>query len=171
MATARSGGLAGLTCSIARSLEVVGARWTLLIMREALSGRTRFAEFRDALGIAPDVLTERLNTLVEYGVMTKQPYQEPGSRARFSYHLTPAGRELLVVVGALQQWGDAHLPREEGPTVGRRSRLDNGPVHVGFIDARGNEVDIDDVDLVRTAAYPVDRTARPERAAVSRRTG
>jgi len=56
-------------CSIARSLEVLGERWTFLILREALSGATRFAQFREALGIAPDVLTDRLSTLVEYGVL------------------------------------------------------------------------------------------------------
>lgn len=154
MATHRTD-LSALSCSIARSLEVVGARWTLLIMREALAGRTRFAEFRDILGIAPDVLSERLATLVEYGVMTKQPYQEPGSRARFSYHLTPAGRDLLVVVGALQQWGDQHLPRPEGPTAERRSRDGDRPLHVAFVDPDGNEVGLDNVTLVRTAAYPV----------------
>jgi DNA-binding HxlR family transcriptional regulator len=152
MATHRTE-LSTLRCSIARSLEVVGARWTLLIMRDALAGRTRFAEFRDSLGIAPDVLSERLTTLVEHGVMTKEPYQEPGSRQRFSYHLTPAGRDLLVVVGALQQWGDEHLPREEGPTMERRSRTDNALLHVGFIDPNGNEVDLKEVDLVKTAAY------------------
>lgn len=153
MATQRTD-LSTLSCSIARSLEVVGARWTLLIMREALAGRTRFAEFRDALRMAPDVLSERLATLVEYGVMTKQPYQEPGSRARLRYHLTPAGRDLLVVVGALQQWGDDHLPRPEGPTIERRSHIDNAPLRVAFVDPNGNEVDLDKVDLVRTAAYP-----------------
>ncbi|HEY4022389.1 MAG TPA: helix-turn-helix domain-containing protein [Pseudonocardiaceae bacterium] len=157
MATRRTD-LSNLSCSIARSLEVVGARWTLLIMREALAGRTRFAEFRDVLGIAPDVLSERLATLVEYGVMTKQPYQEPGSRARFSYHLTQAGRDLMVVVGALQQWGDEYLPRPEGPTVERRGRADNAPLHVAFVDPNGSEVDLAEVDLVRTAAYPTSAT-------------
>ncbi|HEX4224008.1 MAG TPA: helix-turn-helix domain-containing protein [Pseudonocardiaceae bacterium] len=153
MATHRTD-LSKLSCSVARSLEVVGARWTLLIMREALAGRTRFADFRDALGIAPDVLSERLATLVEYGVMTKEPYQEPGSRARFSYHLTKAGRDLLVVVGALQQWGDEYLPRPEGPTIERRGHTDSAPLHVAFVDPNGNEVALDEVDLVRTAAYP-----------------
>src|ERR1700712_3660084 len=93
-------------CSIARTVGVLGERWTFLILREALWGVTRFAQFRDALGIAPDVLTERLNTLVEYGVLTRSPYQEPGRRARFEYEVTTAGRELQVVLGALQQWGD-----------------------------------------------------------------
>src|ERR1700710_2722123 len=89
------------SCSIQRSLGILGERWTFLILREALGGATRFAEFRDFLDIAPNLLTDRLNTLVEYGVMTRQPYQEPGSRLRHSYHLTPAGHELRIALGAL----------------------------------------------------------------------
>src|ERR1700761_7656533 len=71
-----------LMCSIARSLCVVGERWTFLILREAFFGVTRFSEFRDRLGVAPDVLTERLATLTEAGVLTREPYQEPGRRGR-----------------------------------------------------------------------------------------
>ncbi|PRY37874.1 winged helix-turn-helix transcriptional regulator [Umezawaea tangerina] len=144
------------TCSIARSLGVLGERWTFLILREALTGKTRFAQFRDALRIAPDVLTARLATLVEYGVLTREPYQEPGSRPRDAYHLTDAGRELDIALGALQQWGDRYLPRPEGPTVERRTRTDDRPVHVGYVDGSGREVPLDDVAANRTAAYPVD---------------
>ena len=79
------------SCAIARSLGVLGERWTFLILREAVAGSSRFSEFRSGLGVAPDVLTERLNTLVAYGVMEKAPYREPGERARFSYVLTDAG--------------------------------------------------------------------------------
>src|ERR1700710_2426818 len=104
-------------CSIARSLGVLGERWTFLILRDAFDGATRFAQFRDQLGLAPDVLTDRLKTLVEYGGMSREPYQEPGSRSRYDYQLTPAGHELLVALGSLQQWGDRHLPRADGPTV------------------------------------------------------
>jgi DNA-binding HxlR family transcriptional regulator len=141
------------TCSIARSLEVLGERWTFLILREALSGTTRFADFRAALGVAPDVLSDRLATLVASGVLEKRPYREPGARARDSYHLTEAGRELQVVLGALQQWGDAHRPYEPGPTVLRRT-ADGRPVHVGFVDDEGREVPLDEVRFVRTATYP-----------------
>jgi DNA-binding HxlR family transcriptional regulator len=146
-------------CSIARSLTVLGERWTFLILREALGGATRFAQFRDALGIAPDVLADRLATLVAYGVLTREPYQEPGHRARYGYQLTPAGRELQVVLGALQQWGDAHLPRPEGPTLLRRRRGTERPLHVGYVDDDGHEIDPDDVAFVRTPAYPA--TAPP----------
>ena len=99
------------SCSIARSLGVLGERWTLLILREAFLGANRFAEFRDRLAVAPDVLSDRLATLVEFGVLEREPYREPGARARLAYKLTPAGEELRVVLGALQQWGDLHLPR------------------------------------------------------------
>jgi DNA-binding HxlR family transcriptional regulator len=141
-------------CSIARSLEVLGERWTFLIVREAHSGVTRFADFRRVLGVAPDVLTERLATLVAAGVLEKRPYQEPGARARFSYHLTPAGDDLLVVLGALQQWGDEHCPRAEGPIVVRRTVDGDRPVRVAFVDDTDTVVPESGVALVRTAAYP-----------------
>lgn len=80
-------------------------------------------------------------------------YREPGARARFAYHLTPAGAELRVVLGALQQWGDAHRPNPGGPTVVRRA--EGRPVHVGFVDDTGTAVPAERVEFVRTAAYPV----------------
>ena len=143
-----------LMCSIARSLCVLGERWTFLILREAFFGVTRFSEFRDRLGVAPDVLTERLATLTEAGVLTREPYQEPGRRARYAYQLTPAGRELQVVLGSLQQWGDEHLPPPGGPTVDRRARDSGRPLHIGFVDDQGHEVAVGDVEFARTANYP-----------------
>jgi DNA-binding HxlR family transcriptional regulator len=135
-------------CSIARTLSVVGERWTILILREALFGASRFAEFRDRLGVAPDVLSDRLATLVEFGVMSREPYREPGARSRFAYRLTPAGRELQVVLSALQQWGDEHLPRPEGPTMLRRVRGTDCPVRVGYLDEQGQEVPLADVAVI-----------------------
>ena len=136
------------TCSIARSLGVLGERWTFLILREAFLGATKFAEFRDRLGVAPDVLSDRLSTLVEYGVMEREPYQEPGARPRFAYRLTPAGTELRVVLSALQQWGDTYLPRPEGPSMLRRIRGTDLPVHVGYVDDQGNEIAGADVAMI-----------------------
>jgi DNA-binding HxlR family transcriptional regulator len=143
-----------LMCSIARSLCVLGERWTFLILREAFSGATRFSEFRDRLGVAPDVLTDRLATLTEAGVLAREPYQEPGHRGRYAYRLTPAGQELQVVLAALQQWGDEHLPAPGGPTVVRRTRDTGRPLHVGFVDDEGHEVALPDVEFARTANYP-----------------
>jgi len=134
----------GNTCSIARSLEVLGEKWTFLVIRDALAGVTRFADFRASLGIAPDILTSRLGTLVAAGVLEKVPYQEPGSRQRHEYHLTAAGQDLRVVLGALQQWGDTHRPGDEGPAVVRRS-TGGRPLAVAFVDDRDRPVPLDDV--------------------------
>lgn len=139
-------------CSVARSLGVLGERWTFLVVREALFGATRFQEFREALGVAPDVLSSRLATLVDAGVMEKVPYREPGSRARDAYELTPAGRELSVVLGALQGWGDRHLPRPQGPSLIRRRRDDGGPVRVAFVGEDGREVAPEDVEVIPNPA-------------------
>jgi hypothetical protein len=84
----------------------------------------------------------------------KVPYREPGERARFSYVLTDAGRELLVVLLGLQQWGDKHLPWPDGPSILRQVEGTERPVHVGFIDDDGNEVSESSVALIPTAASP-----------------
>src|SRR6476469_8132600 len=104
-------------CSIARSLEVLGQKWTLLIVREAFWGRTRFAEFRSRLGIAPDVLSDRLGTLVEHGIRARRSYRDEGEREREEYVLTPAGRDLLPVLTAFLTWGDRHRPTASSPTA------------------------------------------------------
>jgi DNA-binding HxlR family transcriptional regulator len=148
-----------LWCSIARSLQVLGERWTLLIVREAFAGRTRFADFRDALGIASDLLTNRLNTLVEAGVMERHPYQEAGVRLRHDYHLTPAGRELTMVLASLQQWGDVNRPHEDGPSTQRRSRSSGRPVRVVFVDDTGAPVPQEDVEFVYLDAVAPARSA------------
>jgi DNA-binding HxlR family transcriptional regulator len=144
------------SCSIARSLGVLGERWTFLILRDAFEGLTRFDEFRRSLGIASDVLSTRLATLVEYGVMAKVDYQEPGERRRHAYVLTDAGRELLPLVMGLQEWGDRHLPWAAGPSV-LRCEKGGGGVHVGFVDDHGREVAPADLDLVKTDSYPEER--------------
>jgi len=134
-------------CSIGRALEVIGDRWSLLILREALQGVTRFSDFRERLHVASDVLTQRLGVLVDGGVLDKRPYREAGSRPRMAYHLTPAGRDLVVVLGALQQWGDHYRPHPDGPLVRRGSRTSGWALRVAFVDDEGRETSLDDVDL------------------------
>ena len=136
-------------CSIERTLGIVGDRWTLLILREVLIfRRTRFADFVQALGIAPTVLTDRLDRLVEAGIVEKRPYRDEGSRRRFSYHPTPSGEQLLTVLGTLQQWGDDHLAPEGGPTTLRRTVRGDRPVSVAFVDDKGRSVRPKDVVFV-----------------------
>jgi DNA-binding HxlR family transcriptional regulator len=140
-------------CSIARTLGVLGERWTFLILREAFLGATRFAEFRQRLGIAPDVLSDRLAVLTEYGVLRREPYQEPGERSRYAYRLTEAGQELQVILGALQQWGDDHLPHPDGPSMLRRRRGTGGdPLHVAYVDDNCREVTLPEVRMIPAAA-------------------
>ncbi len=134
-------------CSIGRALEMVGDRWNLLILREALNGETRFSEFKARLQVASDVLTQRLAALVEVGVLEKRPYREAGARSRMAYHLTASGRDLVVVFGALQQWGDHHCPHPDGPLVRRGSRTSGRTLRVAFVDDDGAETPLEDVDL------------------------
>ena len=141
-------------CSIERCLQILSDRWSFLILREALlGGVTRFADFQRKLGIAPNVLTKRLDDLVTAGVLTKRAYQVPGSRTRFSYHTTAAGKDLAVPLAALQQWGDEHNAPPDGPTVARRSAAGKS-VRVGFLDEANKAVPASDVIFVKTAAYP-----------------
>ena len=105
-----------LRCSIARTMQVLGDRWTILIVRECFRGRTRFSDFRRVLGIPTDILTSRLCSLVDAGVLERRGYREPGARERFDYHLTAAGDALLPVLGALAQWGNDFRPSGHGPS-------------------------------------------------------
>jgi DNA-binding HxlR family transcriptional regulator len=139
-------------CSIERCLNVLSDQWSFLIIREALmAGVERFADFQRRLSIAPNVLSQRLERLVDAGVMTKRSYQEPGSRARRSYHLTQSGKDLAIPLAALQQWGDQHVPRRSGPTVMRRTPS-GSDVRVGFLDDADNPVPLADCTFVRATS-------------------
>lgn len=98
---------AALPCPIARAVTVLGERWTLLILRNATVGMTRFDQFRADLGIADNVLSARLNQLVEFGLLVRVPYRD-GGRTRQEYRLTTAGADMLPVLHALACWGQAH---------------------------------------------------------------
>ena len=105
-----------MNCSVARTLEVVGEWWSLLIVRDALLGVRRFDDFQARLGISRNVLTQRLQTLVEQGVLERVPYQE--HPPRHEYRLTDKGKALWQVVNAMREWGDRWEPRPEGaPTL------------------------------------------------------
>jgi DNA-binding HxlR family transcriptional regulator len=134
-------------CSLARTLEVVGERWTFLILREATAGTTRFSAFRSALGISSDILTARLTTLVDAGIMRRERYQEAGRRPREEYQLTRAGRDLTPVLASLQQWGDEHVPSPV-PTITYEDR-DGQPLRVSFIAPAGHQVEPGEVHARR----------------------
>lgn len=100
-----------LHCSIANTVELVGDQWTVLILRDAFLGIRRFDDFQKDLGIARNVLTERLNRLVEAGIMTTRPYEE--RPLRFDYVLTEKGKDLFDALIALRRWGDRWNAPEE----------------------------------------------------------
>src|SRR6516225_7366584 len=105
---------ADLPCPIARSLERVGNVWSILILRDAFQGLTRFDQFQESLGIAPNILTRRLNSLVEAGLLERRRYSERPSRGE--YVLTDRGRDFRPVLWALLAWGNKHFA-PEGPSV------------------------------------------------------
>ncbi len=113
-------------CSISRALEVVGERWTLLILRDVLLGRHRFDEFVESLGVTRTVLTARLRLLVEEGVLERRLYQPRPER--FGYHLSDKGRGLTPVIAHLLWWGDRHYPEPAGPPRLLQHRDCSGPV-------------------------------------------
>lgn len=93
-------------CSAARALEVVGERWTLLIVRDVLLGVHRFDQLAESTGITPTMLTRRLSALIADGIVEKRRYQTHPER--FEYHATAKGRELFGVIAMLMQWGERH---------------------------------------------------------------
>ena len=103
----------GQVCSIARSLEVIGERWTLLILRDAMLGIERFEDFQDSLGIASNVLTNRLRLLCDEAVLERVP--DPQRPGRPKYVLTDKGTELGPALIVLMKWGDRHYPTPKGP--------------------------------------------------------
>lgn len=114
-------------CSVARALEVVGERWTLLIVRDALLGIRRFDDFQRGLGVARNVLANRLERLVEAGILERTLYQE--HPPRHEYRLTERGRDLQPVIFSLMRWGDKYAAPDGPPLMmlhrGCGGELDN----------------------------------------------
>jgi DNA-binding HxlR family transcriptional regulator len=108
------------TCSIARTLDLVGERWALLAVREVFLGDHRFDEMVRRTGAPRDTLAARLRTLVAAGILERRQYCE--HPARFEYHLTDAGRDLYPVILTLMRWGDQYLAGDDGPPLALRHR-------------------------------------------------
>jgi DNA-binding HxlR family transcriptional regulator len=134
-------------CSIGKAMDVVGTRSAILLLREAYYGTTRFDDFAKRVGITEAVAATRLKQLVDLGVLSKQPYQEPGKRTRHEYLLTAMGRDLLPAVLALMQWGDTHLQSGDGP-LRVVERETGAPVVIRPRTEAGEELDLEDLALV-----------------------
>jgi len=139
----------GQDCSIAQALEIVGERWTLLIVRDAFLGLSRFDQFQESLGIARNVLTDRLNRLVEEGILERVRYSERPER--YEYRLTEKGRELRLALAGLRQWGDTYL--SEQPRRILRRKADKKPVVVALVPkGADNILGADEVENVPAAS-------------------
>lgn len=129
------------TCSIARTAQILGDRWTVLVVRDLFNGVRRFEALQQHLGIARDILTKRLALLLDEGLVEKRPYRPEGERARHEYVLTPAGRDLRTVMVALMDWGDEHRPGAGGPPMSLRHRDCGAEIHAHLACDAGHEID------------------------------
>lgn len=138
---------AGMNCSVAAALEVLGERWSLLVIREAFLGSRRFDQFQANLGIARNVLTARLRTLVDQGIFEPHRYQERPER--FEYRLSEKGRALYPIIVALMQWGDRWASPRAGPPAILVDRETQRPVEPALVDRRtGTPIELGRVRLV-----------------------
>ncbi|MEU7339454.1 helix-turn-helix domain-containing protein [Streptomyces sp. NPDC007074] len=117
-------------CTVQRTLDLVGEKWTLLILRDAFNGVRRFDDFRRHVGLSEAVLAARLRKLVAAGVLRTEPYREAGSRTRHEYRLTRKGRDLWPVLVALRQWGEVYVADPGGPVLDIRHSECAAPVRV-----------------------------------------
>jgi len=157
-------------CSIAGALEVVGERWSLLIVRDVMLGLRRFDELQSELGIARNVLQTRLTRLVERGVLERRPYQE--HPPRYEYRLTEKGLDLWPTVFALMRWGDEHTAPDAGVATLVEHRDCGGAVDEHRICQRcGRRLTVRDVRALpgpgATPAHPLHRPRPRAPAAAS----
>lgn len=139
-------------CSVARTLEIIGDRWTWLIIRDAFLGISRFREFEESLGIAANVLDERLSRLIDEGIFERAAYQD--RPPRFEYRLTRKGEDLFTALNALRQWGDQHLC--EKPMRLLRVRGTETPVVAVLVPEGTPALANDEIELVPGPGFPRD---------------
>jgi len=153
----RRGRLANKQCSMARAMAVVGDRWSILILREAFYGVKRFDEFEYYVGIAPNILSNRLKKLVDAGVMTRVAL--PEHAGRYEYVLTEKGRDFFPAYLALKKWGDDWLAEPAGPQVVFREREAGRAVQYPQLRAAsGKPLHLEDVEVIAgSGAVPFNR--------------
>lgn len=134
-------------CHLAKAIEILGDRWTLLILRGALFGVRRFDDFQKELEIPRTVLSGRLKKLVDHGVLTKQAYKEDGKRARPEYILTEAGEALRPVLMGLNLWGDEWASNGALPVMSFTHAKTRQKVRPAFVDETGKETKLSEMRI------------------------
>lgn len=133
-------------CPLALAAEILGDRWTLLILREAFYGVQRYDDMRADLDAPRSMLTDRLGKLVERGLMSRTPYREDGSRTRDAYTLTEAGRALALTLMAMTQWGERYISETPAP-VAVVDRSTGGELRVALLNEAGETVALSSATL------------------------
>ena len=133
------------TCPVARTLDVVGDRWSLLIIRDAMDGARSFTDFLQRTGVARNILTDRLRRLVDRGILRQEP---AASGRRQVYVLTDVGRDLFAVIVAMRQWGERHMfaPGEAHSVLVDGAGRPIAPLRP--VDANGDGIDIDTTTVI-----------------------
>jgi DNA-binding HxlR family transcriptional regulator len=129
-------------CTIGRTLEIIGEKWSFVVLREVFMGVRRFDDMRVRTAIPRQVLSSRLGRLVEHGILRREPYREPGSRVRYEYRPTEKGFELYPVLQALLEWGNRYVADPDGGPVTTVHRGECGaPVSLVLRCEAGHEID------------------------------
>ena len=127
-------------CTIARTLGILGEKWTFIVLRDVFLGIRRFDDFIEHTGIAARCSTNRLTTLVEQGLLRREAYREPGDRARHEYRLTDKGIDVYPILVALREWGDRYAADPAGPPLLTVHRDCGASVSVRLRCADGHEL-------------------------------
>ena len=160
-----------MNCSVARTLAVIGERWTMLILRDAFLGRRRFDEFQQGTGIARNILSSRLRDLVRDGILERT--RSEGESGRVEYRLTRKGFELYPIIAAMMRWGDTWLSDESGPPMTLIHRVCGGKAAPDLVCSHcGEHITAREVVAITRRAAPahvrrVERTERPERKRIA----
>jgi DNA-binding HxlR family transcriptional regulator len=150
VAAARTAPVDLAACGLARAVDLIGDRWTLLILREAFYGITRFEDFLRDLGCPRSILSGRLKALEANGLMVREAYRETGQRTRHAYRLTDTARPLMLPLLALMQWMDSHVRTDRAPV--RVTAADGRNLQAALIDESGVQVPLDQMRLTVIAA-------------------
>ncbi len=157
-----------LDCSVARTLEHIGERWTFMVLRDAFYGVRRFDDFQASLGVARNILTKRLTKLVDAGIMRKKRYQEHPSR--YEYRLTEKGRDLVPVLTSLLAWGDKWETENEPPVRLIHTTCDNVMHSQGVCSECGGEINVFNLRLDPVPQIVVERGLQAKPAAPAHAT-
>jgi len=135
-------------CGIAACTDIIGDRWSLLLLRDIFQGVRRFQELQEHLGVSSTIVADRLKKLTHSGILEKSEYQAPGERARAEYILTPKGKSLGPVLIALAQFGYEHLIEKENRLITHIDTRTGEPVRLAMVDKTGQAVPHDQVEAV-----------------------